>query len=492
MKKLFTLFTTTFILTQTFSQSINVSFTGKNTNGDYVKIDSVVIIDLEKNWSNTLVYPDTSLDLLSVGINHYDYQENEFLLSQNTPNPFSGNTDFSLTIAETENISIEIHDILGKTIASYSNVLHAGIHTFTVNVGIPQMYFLTAKSKNKTASIKMLNTLNAGGKASIRYKNSDIVEQPTQKASQINGVTPGDSMQYVAYYNGIYTNIIQTQTENQDFTFIFNPSIYVTKTPKNRTVLIEEFTGTRCGYCPDGHRRADSIVAAYPDIIYIINVHAGSFADHYKTNVGSLLNNYFYVSSYPSGILNREVVKEGETYKYPFNRGAWGYIAEQIFKEPSYVNIAAKTVINTVTRKLTCEVQAHFTNKSKAANGKNYIHIAILQDNIWGPQNNGKKYYPEKWDDSLNQYQHNHMLRELILGVDGENMGGISEGTTYQKTFTYDIPLKISNEDMVLEDLYVLVFITEGEPSNIEEYRSNNERVVCVTKSELVFTEEEE
>jgi hypothetical protein len=70
--------------------------------------------------------------------------------------------------------------------------------------------------------------------------------------------------------------------------------------------------------------------------------------------------------------------------------------------------------------------------------------------------------------------------------------GGISEGTTYQKTFTYDIPLKISNEDMALEDLYVLVFITEGEPSNIEEYRSNNERVVCVTKSELVFTEEEE
>ena len=83
------------------------------------------------------------------------------------------------------------------------------------------------------------------------------------------------------------------------------------------------------------------------------------------------------------------------------------------------------------------------------------------------------------------------MLRELILGVDGENMGGISEGTTYQKTFTYDIPLKISNEDMVLEDLYVLVFITEGEPSNIDEYKNNNERVIYVTKSELVLTKEE-
>ena len=165
MKKLFILFTVTLISLQTFSQSITVSFTGKNTNDDYVKIDSVIIIDLEKNWTHTLVYPDTSFDLLSVGINHYDYQENEFLLSQNTPNPFSGTTDFSLTIAETENISIEVHDILGKTIASYSNILHAGIHTFTVNVGIPQMYFLTAKSKNKIASIKMDNTLNTDGEA---------------------------------------------------------------------------------------------------------------------------------------------------------------------------------------------------------------------------------------------------------------------------------------------------------------------------------------
>ncbi|HON20303.1 MAG TPA: hypothetical protein PLW70_03085, partial [Bacteroidales bacterium] len=109
MKKLFILFTVTFISLQTFSQSITVSFTGKNTNDDYVKTDSVIIIDLEKNWAHTLVYPDTSFDLLSVGINHYNYQENEFLLSQNTPNPFSGTTDFSLTITETENISIEIH-----------------------------------------------------------------------------------------------------------------------------------------------------------------------------------------------------------------------------------------------------------------------------------------------------------------------------------------------------------------------------------------------
>ena len=42
------------------------------------------------------------------------------------------------------------------------------------------------------------------------------------------------------------------------------------------------------------------------------------------------------------------------------------------------------------------------------------------------------------------------MLRELILGVDGENMGGGSKNTLYNKTFSYDIPLTISDEDVIL------------------------------------------
>ncbi|MDD4582270.1 MAG: hypothetical protein PHH25_07885 [Bacteroidales bacterium] len=83
------------------------------------------------------------------------------------------------------------------------------------------------------------------------------------------------------------------------------------------------------------------------------------------------------------------------------------------------------------------------------------------------------------------------MLRELILGVDGENMGGGSKNTLYNKTFSYDIPLTISDEDVILDHLQVLVFITEGEPSNSDEYKNNKERVIYVTKSNIEFIGEE-
>ena len=40
--------------------------------------------------------------------------------------------------------------------------------------------------------------------------------------------------------------------------------IPVSQNASNRNVLLEEFTGVNCGFCPDGHRIADEIVAANP------------------------------------------------------------------------------------------------------------------------------------------------------------------------------------------------------------------------------------
>ncbi|MDY0014891.1 MAG: Omp28-related outer membrane protein [Bacteroidales bacterium] len=493
MKKLFILFSAFFMGMNVFAQSVTVSFTGKDIDDNYVQIDSVVIIDLTESWSAKLIYPDTTADLAKVGINDYENLQHTFILSQNNPNPFNGVTDFSLSLPVRENITIEVRDLLGKKILDFNRSLDAGNHIFTISLDVPQMYLLTARTKNHTATIKMVNTVKSGQACAITYKNSDNFIQPEHKAIQSNAFSTADTMQYVVYYQGKYTTRVQTQSSSENMTYTFDPSVFVNTMPQNRTVLLEEFTGVNCGYCPDGHRRADSTVAANPGVIYNINIHAGSFAANYKTNVGALLNNYFYVTGYPTGMVSREVVNENGTYKYPISRGSWGYVAAQLYIKPSYVNVAAKTTIDVNTRQMTCTVQAYFTANSAAVNGKNYIHVALIQDSIWGPQSNGKAFYPQMWSDSLGKYCHNHMLRELILGVDGENMGGTSSGTTYQKTFTYDIPLTYQDGsnpavDAVLEHLSVIVFITEGEPSNKEEYQYNKERVIYVNESELILT----
>lgn len=51
----------------------------------------------------------------------------------------------------------------------------------------------------------------------------------------------------------------------------------VSTTPTNRKVVIEEFTGIKCQYCPDGHKIANTIKASKaPGEVILVNIHTGS------------------------------------------------------------------------------------------------------------------------------------------------------------------------------------------------------------------------
>ena len=57
-----------------------------------------------------------------------------------------------------------------------------------------------------------------------------------------------------------------------------NAQEFVSTAPANRNVIIEEFTGRNCGYCPDGHKIANQICHDNPGRVWAVNVHAGSFS----------------------------------------------------------------------------------------------------------------------------------------------------------------------------------------------------------------------
>ena len=51
---------------------------------------------------------------------------------------------------------------------------------------------------------------------------------------------------------------------------------FVSTEQKGRNVLIEEFTGRNCGYCPYGQAYVNTIVALYPEQVFMVNLHAKS------------------------------------------------------------------------------------------------------------------------------------------------------------------------------------------------------------------------
>ena len=85
---------------------------------------------------------------------------------------------------------------------------------------------------------------------------------------------------------------------------------FVSTTPSNKNVILEEYTGTNCVFCPDGHKIAQQLVTGNPDRFFAINIHQGSFAGtnpNYTTQWGNALAGQTNLTGYPSGTINRHI-----------------------------------------------------------------------------------------------------------------------------------------------------------------------------------------
>lgn len=231
----------------------------------------------------------------------------------------------------------------------------------------------------------------------------------------------------------------------------------VSMTPSNRNVVLEEYTGVNCQYCPDGHRRANELKAAYPDRVSVINIHQGSFANNtYTTQFGNALANQTGLEGYPSGTVNRHVFSGSST---ALNRGEWAARAQQIMAMSSPVNIAAEGTLDWATRTVTIRVQLYYTASQNVTS--NALNVAILQDNVLGSQT-GMAGNPDQVVG--NQYNHMHMLRHLITGQWGETINDIAQGTLVEKNYTYEIPAQLGSPaiNAALENLTFVAFVSEG------------------------------
>lgn len=234
----------------------------------------------------------------------------------------------------------------------------------------------------------------------------------------------------------------------------------VSLTPSNRNVVIEEYTGINCGYCPDGHRRANEIMAAHPDRVCVINIHEGGYAANtFTTQFGTALANQTGLTGYPAGTVNRHVFSQYSSVT-DMNRGYWSNAANIILGTESPVNIAADGTLDWTTRTLNIRVQLYYTAAQTVTS--NALNVAIIQDNVLGSQS-GMSANPDQVVG--NQYAHMHMLRHLITGQWGETISTIAPGTLVEKNYEYVIPEQLGTPnaiDAVLEDLQFVAFVCEG------------------------------
>jgi thiol-disulfide isomerase/thioredoxin len=236
---------------------------------------------------------------------------------------------------------------------------------------------------------------------------------------------------YAKYQN------IKSQTEN----IVVNP----TPIEYKQYVLVEDFTGTWCGYCTRVSYAIEQVEKQTDDAI-IIAIHSGNSSTRYDpfhfAQVGTLMN-AFSVSGYPYGLIDRK------SRWTPPEPGNISEVTEKLTKK-AYAALAMESSLD----------GDMLTIKVKLKMGYNYkalkLGLYILEDGLVYDQANWTTYYD---GDPLKDYVHNHVLRKSITGLLGDQIPSdkVGHDKVFEKEFQYVIPSEFKKENVKM-----VAFVTEA------------------------------
>ena len=245
-------------------------------------------------------------------------------------------------------------------------------------------------------------------------------------------------------------------------TLAVNAQTFVSTTPENKNIILEEFTGISCGYCPDGHKIGQQLHDANPNDVFLINIHTGGYATpqgpgtDFNTSFGAAIAAQTGLTGYPSGTVNRHVFSGANT---ALSRSVWGASGTQLMGQPSPLNVGIQSTIDMATNTLVVDVEVYYTGTQTVTS--NMLNVAVVQNNIEGPQS-GMSLNPTSILPN-GKYNHSHMLRHMLTGQWGEIISTLTPGTLYSNQFTWVMPTDIAGVNLDPTNIAVVAFVSEGQ-----------------------------
>jgi hypothetical protein len=266
----------------------------------------------------------------------------------------------------------------------------------------------------------------------------------------------------------------------------------VSTIPENRNVILEEFTGIYCTYCPDGHLIAQNLHNANPNDVFLINIHTGGYANPNGPNdpdfnclYGAAIAANSGLAGYPAGTVNRDIISyslspQGNPGTTALSRGDWATEVDTVLSQASYVNVGVQASYDMVTGILTVNTETYYT---QTTTNINVLHVAVVQNNVPGPQTGALSYNPGAiitgpWSPT---YNHQHMFRHLMDGANGLEFNVTTAGTFVPNTHTWQMPTNLASgqstngyfPDLDPTNLDVVAYIAEGPDAIITGYQAN-------------------
>jgi len=225
----------------------------------------------------------------------------------------------------------------------------------------------------------------------------------------------------------------------------------------NRTVILEEATGTWCQYCPNGQLEVTYTLETLnleAVRVLAISIHGG---DQFSFPEGEEINTVFGGGAYPAGWVDRYKFFGEPSVGLPM--GSWTEHAEERLTADAPMNVDIQVAYNAASASLGIDVIADIITGNS---GNFRFNCYIIEDSLIAPQANaynniqGHPYYG--WGNPIPNFVHNHVLRNIVgdtWGTQGEFPNQVNPGESYTHEFSFIIP-----NNYVKENLQVIGFIS--------------------------------
>jgi len=204
-----------------------------------------------------------------------------------------------------------------------------------------------------------------------------------------------------------------------------------------RKVLVEEFTGHKCGNCPRAAKALQDLKALYGDNLIIISIHAGSFATvfppaagfyfyDFRNPVSTALYTDFGINTNPAGMVNRQEINGSPI----LSSTKWAEEINSVLTatDPVPVKMTISNDYDSFTRQLQTSVTTEYYS---TLSGSYKLCVFMVEDSIVNWQTD----YDVQPND-VPDYVHRDVLRGSMNGTYGDPVTETIEGNIKTMNFS--------------------------------------------------------
>lgn len=200
-----------------------------------------------------------------------------------------------------------------------------------------------------------------------------------------------------------------------------------------KNLLIEDYTGTWCGYCPRVSEAIKSVLKR-KNVVVVIAIHDDNDMPFSQVE---LLKTEFEIEGFPTSMIER-------TYKWPYPEDEYGLT--QGFSRPANCGISLESGYNETRAnvKVSVEFAGAYKNSSK-------LVVYVTEDKLYYSQAN---FYPDYGANPIANFEHNHVLRLSLTHVLGDNIS-----TDFTEIYTQNFQFELGKTKA--DNVSIVAFVVD-------------------------------